>query len=78
MDSDNNNNQNNSSSSNECIVLTLSPVRSTSSTGAETPTLTTPKIRLSKVEYTQRKSERDAKKAEEEAIRAEKKRIQEE
>ncbi|CAF0951021.1 unnamed protein product [Adineta steineri] len=78
MDSDNNNNQNNSSSSNECIVLTLSPVRSASSTGAETPTLTTPKIRLSKVEYTQRKSERDAKKAEEEAIRAERKRIQEE
>ncbi|UJR15193.1 hypothetical protein I4U23_002153 [Adineta vaga] len=65
-------------SQDDCIVLALSPIRSAPSSGTEGVTQKTPKIRLSKAELTQRKSERDAKKAEEEAARAEKKRLQEE
>ncbi|CAF3647851.1 unnamed protein product [Rotaria sp. Silwood1] len=82
MDPDNNTittNNNDSSSSEECVVLsTNSPTRvsSTETDTAKTPT--TPKLRLSKTEYMQRKSEREAKKAEEQAIKAEKKRLAEE
>jgi hypothetical protein len=46
MDPDNNNN----SSSDECIVLSLSPLLSASSTGTETPKRSTSKVRLSNVE----------------------------
>ncbi|CAF0975144.1 unnamed protein product [Adineta ricciae] len=71
-------NQSMNSSQDDCIVLALSPLRSTPSTGTDTPQQSISKPRLSKAEITQRKSERDARKAEEEAARAEKKRLQEE
>lgn len=50
MDPDNNNNNN--SSSDECIVLSLSPLLSASSTGTETPNSkrTSTKVRLSAAE----------------------------
>ncbi|CAF1272106.1 unnamed protein product [Rotaria sordida] len=80
MDSDNNvpTANNNNSSLEESVVLSTTFPICAPSTEIDTTISTTPKIRLSKVEYIQRKSEREAKKAEEQAIKAEKKRLAEE